>query len=76
MEIVKKLINNYLLLKGWTVGISDIICDSDTGEEVSQILKKMKASSAAVSTPSRSPVRTRSRGRPMPITRKAKFDKI
>ena len=38
----QKLINNYLLLKGWTVGISDIICDSDTGEEVSQILKKMK----------------------------------
>ena len=38
----QKIINNFLLLKGWTVGISDIICDSDTGEEVSQILKNMK----------------------------------
>ena len=38
----QKIINNFLLLKGWTVGISDIICDSDTGEEVSKILKKMK----------------------------------
>ena len=38
----QKLINNYLLLKGWTVGISDIICDSETGEEVSEILKDMK----------------------------------
>ena len=38
----QKLINNFLLLKGWTVGISDIICDSDTGEEVNKILKDMK----------------------------------
>ena len=38
----QKIINNFLLLKGWTVGISDIICDSDTGEEVAKILKKMK----------------------------------
>ena len=38
----QKLVNNYLLLKGWTVGISDIICDSQTGEDVSKILLDMK----------------------------------
>ena len=38
----QKLINNYLLLKGWTVGISDIICDAQTGEEVAKILREMK----------------------------------
>ena len=35
----QKLINNYLLLKGWTVGISDTICDSYTTEEASKILE-------------------------------------
>jgi len=38
----QKLVNNYLLLKGWTVGISDIICDAETGAEVNKILKDMK----------------------------------
>ena len=38
----QKLINNFLLLKGWTVGISDIICDSDTGKKVDKILEDMK----------------------------------
>ena len=39
----QKIINNYLLLKGWTVGIGDIICDSDIGSKISDIIKDMKA---------------------------------
>ncbi len=38
----QKIVNNYLLLTGWTVGISDIICDPDTSEEVVRTLEKMK----------------------------------
>ena len=38
----QKIINNYLLLSGWTVGISDIICDPETSEQVAETLRKMK----------------------------------
>ena len=38
----QKIINNYLLLTGWTVGISDIICDPEASEEVSKTLQEMK----------------------------------
>ena len=38
----QKIINNFLLLTGWTVGISDIICDPETSEEVAKTLKEMK----------------------------------
>ena len=38
----QKIINNFLLLTGWTVGISDIICDPETSEEVAKTLTKMK----------------------------------
>ena len=38
----QKIINNFLLLTGWTVGISDIICDPETSEEVAKTLDKMK----------------------------------
>ena len=38
----QKIINNYLLLSGWTVGISDIICDPETSEEVAKTLEEMK----------------------------------
>ena len=38
----QKIVNNFLLLTGWTVGISDIICDAETSDEVSQTLSKMK----------------------------------
>ena len=38
----QKIINNFLLYTGWTVGISDIICDPETSEEVAKTLEKMK----------------------------------
>ena len=38
----QKLINNYLLITGWTVGISDIICDADTREKIDEALDNMK----------------------------------
>ena len=38
----QKIINNFLLLSGWTVGISDIICDPETSEQVAETLKTMK----------------------------------
>ena len=38
----QKIVNNYLLLKGWTVGISDIICDEETGQKVAETLEDMK----------------------------------
>ena len=38
----QKIVNNFLLLTGWTVGISDIICDPDTSEEVLKTLRDMK----------------------------------
>ena len=38
----QKLINNYLLLSGWTIGIDDMICDKKTNDEISEILKNME----------------------------------
>ena len=38
----QKLINNFLLLTGWTIGISDIICDKETTIKNKEILTEMK----------------------------------
>ena len=46
----QKIVNNFLLLTGWTVGISDIICDPDTSEEVFQTLKEMKENISSILT--------------------------
>jgi len=46
----QKIINNFLLLTGWTVGISDIICDPETSEEVAKTLQKMKTNISEILT--------------------------
>ena len=46
----QKIINNFLLLSGWTVGISDIICDPETSEEVAKTLDQMKNNISAILT--------------------------
>ena len=46
----QKIINNFLLLSGWTVGISDIICDPETSEAVGETLKKMKKNISEILT--------------------------
>ena len=38
----QKLINNFILLKGWTVGISDLICDDELKEQIKEILNDNK----------------------------------
>ena len=38
----QKIINNFLLLTGWTIGISDIICDSKINKKIENTLKEMK----------------------------------
>ena len=38
----QKLINNFLLLKGWTVGVSDLICNKELNEEIETMLKDNK----------------------------------
>ena len=38
----QKIINNWLLLSGWTVGISDIISDNKTNQEIRQTILKFK----------------------------------
>ena len=38
----QKLINNYLLMVGWTIGVSDTICNDDTKNEIDNTLKNMK----------------------------------
>ena len=38
----QKIINNFLLIKGWTVGISDMICDPNIKSEISKIIGNMK----------------------------------
>ena len=38
----QKLINNFLLLKGWTVGVSDLICNKELNEEIETILNDNK----------------------------------
>ena len=38
----QKLINNFLLLTGWTIGISDIICNEETNIKNKEILTEMK----------------------------------
>ena len=40
----QKVINNFLLIKGWTVGISDIICDSNIKRKITKIIEDMKKS--------------------------------
>ena len=46
----QKIVNNFLLLTGWTVGISDIICDPETSEEVVQTLEEMKKNISEILT--------------------------
>ena len=38
----QKIINNFLLLTGWTIGISDIICDTKINKKIENAKKEMK----------------------------------
>ena len=38
----QKIVNNWLLLQGWTVGVSDIISDEETNQNVRKEIKKRK----------------------------------
>ena len=38
----QKIINNFLLLTGWTIGISDIICDTKINKKIENTKKEMK----------------------------------